>query len=59
MDDKTKRFLFQVGELSKFVKKGEANKFKCECGGNLIIAKASNNGHIRAACDKCKLRIIQ
>lgn len=58
MDEKTKSFLFQVGKLSQVVKKGEVKKFKCECGGNLAIAKASN-GHIRAICDKCNLRIIQ
>lgn len=59
MDEKTKSFLFQIGKLSQDVKKGEVKKFKCECGGNLTIAKASSNGHIRAICDKCNLRIIQ
>lgn len=39
---------------------GKSYKFKCPiCGGEAYAARSGLNGHLRAECEGCNIRIIQ
>ena len=39
---------------------GKAKEFKCPvCGGNAKTVRSKENGHLRAMCDKCGMKIIE
>lgn len=59
IQDMDKFFLF-IGEADKDLEKGQSKVFICPiCGGYAHAAKASNNGHLHAYCEKCKISIMQ
>ncbi|BCK01624.1 hypothetical protein [Anaerocolumna chitinilytica] len=55
----TQEFMTKVFTEAKELKRGGSKETECICGGTLHIGKSGYNGHIHAACDKCKRSIMQ
>lgn len=54
------KYVLFIGEAHKDLEKGQSKDFICPiCGGNAHAAKASNNGHLHAYCENCKMSIMQ
>lgn len=43
------------------IKTADANssQIPCECGGTIYFSKSTDNGHVRAKCNKCDIAIIE
>lgn len=49
-----------VVEAAKGLNKGESKDFTCPiCGGEAHSKRIDFNGHLRAWCDKCGVKVIQ
>lgn len=42
-----------------FEDRGVEHTAPCPCGGMIHAVRAEYNGHIRAWCDKCNMRIME
>lgn len=53
-------FMEAVSEAASTIKQGEKTETTCPiCGGTVLVGKVKLNGHLRAHCRGCGMRIVE
>lgn len=53
------RIIDWLKAVPDFEDRGVEHTAPCPCGGTIHAVRAEYNGHIRAWCDKCNMRMME